>query len=96
MYIHACVYTQTHIYVLTGICDGRTLCDVMHSPSPGRHNCVCLCREIAMGDARAMRKAGKALSPASRTAQGLDLTPEHQVLLARCVSVVYVYIYTHM
>ena len=38
----------------------------MHSPSLGRHNCVCLCREIAISDARAMRKAGKALNPDSR------------------------------
>ena len=68
----------------------------MHSPSLGRHNCVCLCREIEISDARAMRKAGKALSPDSRTAQGLDLTPEHQFLLARCVSVIYIYVYTHI
>ena len=68
----------------------------MHSPSLGRHNCVCLCRETAISDARAMRKAGKALSPASRTAQGLDLAPEHQVLLAGCASVMYVYTYMHV
>ena len=80
--------------MLIGICADRTLCGVMHSPTLGCDRSDATNR--ARRDARAMRKAGKRLSPDSRTAQGLDLAPWQQDLLAQCVSLIYVCIYTYI
>jgi len=93
-YVYMYVYMYTCTYMLIGICTDRTLCGVMHSPTLGCDRSDASNRPIR--DARAMRKAGKRLSPDSRTAQGLDLNPEQQDLLARCVSLIYVYTYTYI